>query len=84
MSTSPCPLPHSLLGLGDLGGLQILVGPGDTKEKNWSLGLGEVGDQGMGQGTGHNAEAGMWWDAPLSCRIPPPALFRLPFPCLSY
>lgn len=36
-SPSPCLLPHSPLGLGDLGGLQILVGPGDTKEQNGSL-----------------------------------------------
>ena len=32
-ATAPPPPP---LGLGDLGGLQILVGPGDTKEQNGS------------------------------------------------
>lgn len=57
MSTSPCPLPHSPLGLGALGGLQILVGPGGTKEQNQSLWLGE-GDQGLGQGLGAEQRQG--------------------------
>lgn len=58
MSTSPCPLPHSPLGLGGLGGLQILVGPGGTKEQNQSLWLGEGGDQGLGQGMGSEQRQG--------------------------
>lgn len=52
MSTVSCLLLHSPLGLGDLGGLQILAGPGDTKEQNQLPRLGEVGDQEMGQATG--------------------------------
>lgn len=58
MSTAPCPLPHSPLGLGDLGGLQILVGPGGTKEQNQPLWLGEGGDPGLRQGMGAEQRQG--------------------------
>ena len=83
MSTSPCPLPHSPLGLGDLGGLQILVGPADTKEQNQSL-WGGGGRSGLGAEDGHRAEAGMCVEALPSCRTPLPGLFSCRFPCLSY
>lgn len=54
--TAPCPLPHSHAGPGGLGGLQILVGPGGTKEQNPAPLAGER--SGLRQGMGAEQRQG--------------------------
>lgn len=58
MAAHPRSLPHSPLDLGGLQGLQSLEDPRNTQEQNHSPDCLTGGDLGMGQGTGHRAEAG--------------------------